>query len=85
MIFRPGGSVQLIEPELVSVKTLSRMIDVSERTISDWVYRSRKEHLSDPIPYHKIGVLVRFNVKEIRSWYARRRVAPDMLVRANFH
>ena len=71
------------EPELVSVRTLSRMIDISERTLWDWVYKSRKTHVMDPIPYHKIGTLVRFNLKEIRSWYARRRVAPDVLVRAN--
>jgi len=74
--------IKLSEQELVSVKTLSRLIDVSERTIWDWVYRSRKYHTNDPIPYHKLGSLVRFNMREVRAWYNRRRVSPDAVVQA---
>jgi predicted DNA-binding transcriptional regulator AlpA len=68
-----------IEQELVSVKTLSRMIDVSQRTIWDWLYRDRKSPNMDPLPYHKLGGLVRFNLKEVRSWYNRRRVRPTTI------
>jgi predicted DNA-binding transcriptional regulator AlpA len=67
------------EPELVSVKTLSRMIDVSQKTIWDWLYKDRKAPSMDPLPYHKLGGLVRFNVKEIRGWYNRRRVRPTTI------
>ena len=62
------------ELEMVSVKTLGRMIDVSPKTIWDWLYRNRKAPGMDPLPYHKLGGLVRFNVKEVRAWVDRRRI-----------
>lgn len=66
----------MIEQELVSVRTLGRLIDVSEKTIWDWIYKSRRCPTLDPIPYHKLGALVRFNLKEVRAWVDRRRVRP---------
>lgn len=62
------------EPELVSVKTLSHVLDISEKTIWDWIYKSRREATLDPIPYYKLGALVRFNLEEIRAWVDRRKV-----------
>jgi len=55
--------------ELVSVPTLSRMLDVPEKTIRGWILKRQ-------IPYHKLGKLVRFNVGEIRAWYRAKRVSP---------
>jgi excisionase family DNA binding protein len=55
--------------ELVSIRTLCRLLDVPEKTVRTWVYRRT-------IPYHKLGKLVRFNVHEIREWYGGTRVAP---------
>jgi excisionase family DNA binding protein len=65
-----------IEPELVSVKTLSRLLDISEKTIWDWIYKSRRQPTLDPIPYYKLGGLVRFNLEDVRAWVARRKVRP---------
>ena len=55
--------------ELVSIKTLCRLLDVPEKTVRTWIYRR-------VIPYHKLGKLVRFDVQEIREWCSRGRVAP---------
>lgn len=57
-----------IEPELISVKTLGALLDVPEKTIRTWIYQRR-------VPYHKIGALVRFKLKEIRAWYEAGRVS----------
>ena len=63
-----------VAPELVSVRTLSRLLDVSEKTIWDWLYKSRRQAMYDPLPYHKLGSLVRFRLSEIRAWVDRRRI-----------
>lgn len=64
------------DSELVSVKTLSRLLDISAKTIWDWIYRSRRQPTFDPIPYHKLGGLVRFSLRDIRAWVDRRKVRP---------
>ena len=64
------------DQELVSVKNLSQLLDISEKTIWDWLYKSRRQVTFDPIPYHKLGGLVRFNLRDIRAWVDRRRVRP---------
>lgn len=73
---REENTIALIEPELISVKKLGRMLDISEKTIWDWIYKSRKQPTLDPIPYHKLGSLIRFNLMEIRQWVERRKVRP---------
>ena len=67
------------DPELVSVKTLSRRLDISEKTIWDWIYKSRRQITLDPIPYHKLGGLVRFKLCDIQAWVDRRKVRPEPL------
>ena len=64
------------DPELVSLKTLSRLLDISEKTIWDWVYKNRRHPTLDPIPYYKLGALVRFSLREVRGWVDRRKVRP---------
>ena len=63
-----------IEPELVSVKTLSKIMEVSQKTIWDWLYKNRKTPSMDPLPYHKLGGLVRFKRAEVMAWVERRKV-----------
>lgn len=63
-----------MSPEMVSVRTLSRILDVSEKTIWDWIYKNRRQPAHDPIPYHKLGALVRFKLTEVRGWVDRRRI-----------
>ena len=58
VVGRPPDTLQ----ELVSVQTLSRLLDVKEKTIREWVLKRK-------IPYHKLGKLVRFHLSEIRAWY----------------
>ena len=50
------------------------MIDVPEKTIWDWIYRNRKCPSRDPLPYYKLGGLVRFKVKDVMAWVDRRRI-----------
>lgn len=68
--------IDIDEPELASVRTLSRLLDISEKTIWDWIYKNRRQPTLDPIPYCKLGGLIRFNLKEIRAWVERRKVRP---------
>lgn len=58
-----------VAPELVSVKTLSRMLDLKERTLRELVAQRK-------IPFFKIGRLVRFNLEDIRAWYRKNLVSP---------
>ena len=62
------------DPDLVSVKTLSRLLDISEKTIWDWMYKDRRAPTLDPIPYYKLGALVRFSIRDVRAWVDRRKV-----------
>ena len=63
-----------MEAELVTIKTLSNLIDTPEKTIRDWIYRNRKSPTFDPLPYHKLGGLVRFRLKDIHAWINRRQI-----------
>lgn len=56
-----------MEGRLISPKTLAEMLDVSIKTIYNWIYLNR-------IPYHKCVRLVRFDRKEINDWLERNRV-----------
>lgn len=58
--------------ELVSVRTLSTMIDVPPKTLRDWVY---KRYLN--IPFVKMGHQLRFEVQEIRKWWGAMRVGAN--------
>ena len=73
-----GESIMSMDgQELVSVRTLSRLLEISEKTIWDWIYKSRRHATLDPIPYHKLGALVRFNLRDIRAWVERRKIRPS--------
>lgn len=60
--------------QLVSIKTLSKILDISPKTIWDWIYKDRSNPGLDPLPYYKLGFLVRFNLKEVKAWIDRRKV-----------
>jgi hypothetical protein len=70
-----------MEQELVAIKTLSLLIDTREKTIRDWIYRSRKCPTLDPLPYHKLEGLVRFRLKDVEAWIDRRRIRPNPMVK----
>jgi excisionase family DNA binding protein len=56
------------ERELVSVKTLAMILDVTENTIRDWI-------LDGKIPYVKLPTGgIRFHLRTIRQWYSAGRV-----------
>jgi excisionase family DNA binding protein len=57
------------QPELVSVKTLSHLLDIPVWTLRKWVAQRK-------IRYRKLGRLVRFDVGEIRTWCAANAVDP---------
>jgi predicted DNA-binding transcriptional regulator AlpA len=70
-----------MQPELVTIKTLSSLIDTPEKTIRDWIYRSRKQPTFDPLPYHRLGGFVRFRLTDVHSWIDRRRIRPNPMVK----
>jgi len=47
--------------ELISVKKLSKMLDIPQSTIYEWVQ-------IDFIPHYKVGRLIRFDPEEIKKW-----------------
>jgi excisionase family DNA binding protein len=60
--------------ELISVRTLADVLDCSPKTIRDWMYRNRLAPTADPLPYYRLGGLVRFRLQEVMAWIDRRRV-----------
>ena len=60
--------------ELVSIRTLAELMDCSPKTIRDWLYKSRRDHGCDPLPYYRLGGLIRFRLAEVVPWIERRRV-----------
>jgi excisionase family DNA binding protein len=66
--------------ELISIKTLAERLDCSPKTIRDWMYRHRRAPLPDPLPYYRVGGLIRFRIAEVTAWIERRRVRVTSLV-----
>ncbi|OGQ48134.1 MAG: hypothetical protein A3I09_04490, partial [Deltaproteobacteria bacterium RIFCSPLOWO2_02_FULL_47_10] len=54
-------TLPLFDNQLMSIKSLSKYLDVPAGTIRDWIYKRQ-------IPYLKAGRLVRFNFSDIRLW-----------------
>jgi excisionase family DNA binding protein len=63
-----------LESELVSVARLAQLLDCSPKTVRDWLYKDRKQLSTDPLPYYRLGGLVRFKLQEVHAWIDRRRV-----------
>jgi len=68
-----------LEPELVSIRKLAGLLDCSPKTVRDWLYKDRKNRSADPLPYYRLGGLVRFKLKEVTAWVDRRRVRVSSL------
>jgi predicted DNA-binding transcriptional regulator AlpA len=60
--------------ELVSIRRLAQVLDCSPKTVRDWMYKNRRAPTSDPLPYYRVGGLVRFRMNEIMTWIDRRRI-----------
>lgn len=60
------------EKRFIGVKELAEYLDVSANTLRSWI-RQRQ------IPYHKIGRLVKFDLRRIESWVKEREVKPIRL------
>lgn len=74
-----GG--EAMTEDLLSIKSLAHLLECSPKTVRDWMYRSRKTHDTDPLPYYRLGGLVRFRRADVQAWIARRRVRPVQVVR----
>ena len=72
-----------MDQELVSIKTLARALDCSPKTVRDWMYKNRRTPCADPLPYYRVGGLVRFRVPEVTAWIDRRRVRISPLATAS--
>jgi excisionase family DNA binding protein len=68
-----------LEPELLSIRKLAQILDCSPKTVRDWLYKDRKRPNTDPLPYYRLGGLVRFRLREVMSWIERRRVRVSSL------
>ena len=60
--------------ELVSIKRLAQILDCSPKTVRDWMYKDRRSRSTDPLPYYRLGGLVRFRLDDVMGWVDRRRV-----------
>ncbi len=68
------GKLNVVGPELLSTKKLAQLLDCSPKTVQDWLYRDRKMQNADPLPYYRVGGLVRFRLADVVAWIERRRV-----------
>ena len=68
------GEMAEIRPELLSIRKLAQLLDCSPKTVRDWLYKNRKQQSVDPLPYYRVGGLVRFRLNEVIMWVERRRV-----------
>ena len=68
-----------LDLELVSIRKLARLLDCSPKTVRDWLYKDRKNPSVDPLPYYRVGGLVRFKLKDVTAWVDRRRVRVSSL------
>jgi predicted DNA-binding transcriptional regulator AlpA len=66
--------LSLLTQDLLSIRRLAQILDCSPKTVQDWLYKERKDPSSDPLPYYRIGGLVRFKPNEVIAWIERRRV-----------
>lgn len=57
---------------IVKVPGLATYLKVSHHTIYDWVERA-KMGCENPIPFHRSGRLLRFDLDEIDRWTTRER------------
>jgi excisionase family DNA binding protein len=64
----------VLEPEMLSTRRLAQILDCSPKTVQDWLYKDRQRPAPDPLPYYRVGGLVRFKLSEVRKWIERRRV-----------
>lgn len=55
--------------QLVGIKKIAKMLDVSIKTVYDWTAR-------DYIPHRKLGRLVKFDVDEVEAWVETLAVRP---------
>jgi excisionase family DNA binding protein len=65
---------EAIGPELLSTRKVAEILDCSPKTVQDWIYKDRKRPSNDPLPYYRVGGLVRFKLSEVLRWIERRRV-----------
>jgi hypothetical protein len=67
-------SAETLSPDLLFTRKLAEILDCSPKTVQDWIYKDRKRPGNDPLPYYRLGGLVRFRLSEVLSWVGRRRV-----------
>jgi hypothetical protein len=65
--------------ELVSIRKLAQLLDCSPKTVRDWLYKDRRALPVDPLPYYRVGGMVRFRLNDVIGWIDRRRVKSSPL------
>ena len=74
-------SVDVVGPELLSTRSLAKVLDCSPKTVQDWLYKDRRNPGTDPLPYYRVHGLVRFKLTEVMAWLERRRVRQSPLMK----
>lgn len=60
------SSIKIFDNQnLLTTEQLSELLQVSEKTIRDWVYKRK-------IPFKRVGRLIRFCKSEITAWINRK-------------
>ena len=61
-----------LDPQLVDLKTLSRMVSTCPRTIRSWVHDA-----TNPLPAYRVGGKLLFRRDEVERWIQQFRVEPQ--------
>jgi len=56
-----------MEARYIGVKEIAQYLGIKIDTVYGWIYMRK-------IPYHKLGRLVRFDLREIEGWMREKRV-----------
>jgi excisionase family DNA binding protein len=56
-----------MEKRFIDVEDLAQYFGISPNTVRFWVWQRK-------IPYHKIGRLVKFDLKEVENWAEKTRI-----------
>ena len=59
----------MVERRFLNTKELSEYLGISINTIRSWIWTRQ-------IPYHKLGRLVKFDLRKIETWLKEREVKP---------
>ena len=56
-----------MDKRFIGVDDLAQYLDLSSKTVRAWIWQRK-------IPYHKLGGSVKFDLREIEPWLAKKKM-----------